>query len=47
MHLARLELAILLRELFTQLPGIRSTAPPRSFQLGGALSVSELPCDIA
>ncbi|WP_460350971.1 cytochrome P450 [Actinoallomurus acanthiterrae] len=43
-HLARREITVLLRELFTRLPGIHATAPPVRQRTSFVNGISRLPC---
>lgn len=43
-HLARREITVMLRELFTRLPGIHATAPPVRQRVSYVNAITELPC---
>jgi cytochrome P450 len=43
-HLARREITVMLRELFTRLPGIHATAPPTRQRVSYVNAITELPC---
>jgi cytochrome P450 len=43
-HLARREITVMLRELFTRLPGIHATGPPVRQRVSYVNAITELPC---
>jgi cytochrome P450 len=43
-HLARREVSVMLRELFTRLPGLHATAPPVRQRASFVNAITELPC---
>jgi cytochrome P450 len=43
-HLARREITVMLRELFTRLPGVHAAAPPVRQRAGFVNGITSLPC---